>query len=106
MGVAESRNDRFYQLCGLGKTHLVERMLEADKDLKTININWQNYEVCRRHARCWLVVAGQVLTRFVFPEQVYAVVDSECKRTRENCRNSTQKRSRCQHTGRGKLGPT
>ena len=47
MGVAESRNDRFYQLCGLGKTHLVERMLEADKDLKTININWQNYEVCR-----------------------------------------------------------
>jgi hypothetical protein len=45
MGVAESRNDRFYQLCGLGKTHLIERMLEADKDLKTININWQNFEV-------------------------------------------------------------
>lgn len=45
MGVAESRNDRFYQLCGLGKTHLVEKMLEADKQLKTININWQNYEV-------------------------------------------------------------
>jgi ankyrin repeat protein len=44
MGVAESRNDRFYQLCGLGKVHLVEKMLEADKDLKTININWQNYE--------------------------------------------------------------
>lgn len=44
MGVAESRNDRFYQLCGLGKTHLVEKMLEADKQLKTININWQNYE--------------------------------------------------------------
>jgi len=44
MGVAESRNDRFYQLCGLGKT-LVEKMLEADKQLKTININWQNYEV-------------------------------------------------------------
>lgn len=44
MGVAESRNDRFYQLCGLGKTHLIERMLEADKDLKTININWQNFE--------------------------------------------------------------
>jgi len=44
MGVAESRNDRFYQLCGLGKTHLIEKMLEADKNLKTININWQNYE--------------------------------------------------------------
>jgi len=44
MGVAESRNDRFYQLCGLGKTHLIEKMLEADKQLKTININWQNYE--------------------------------------------------------------
>jgi ankyrin repeat protein len=44
MGVAESRNDRFYQLCGLGKTHLIERMLEADKELKNININWQNYE--------------------------------------------------------------
>lgn len=44
MGVGESRNDRFYQLCGLGKTHLVEKMLEADKQLKTININWQNYE--------------------------------------------------------------
>jgi chromosomal replication initiator protein len=24
MGVAESRNDRFYQLCGLGKTHLAQ----------------------------------------------------------------------------------
>lgn len=45
MGVAESRNERFYQLCGLGKTALIERMLEADKDLKTININWQNFEV-------------------------------------------------------------
>lgn len=44
MGLAESRNDRFYQLCGLGKTHLVEKMLEADKELKTININWQNFE--------------------------------------------------------------
>lgn len=44
MGVAESRNDRFYQLCGLGKTHLIEKMLEADKDLHTININWQNFE--------------------------------------------------------------
>lgn len=44
MGVAESRNDRFYQLCGLGKTHLVEKMLEADRDLKTINTNWQNFE--------------------------------------------------------------
>jgi ankyrin repeat protein len=44
MGVAESRNDRFYQLCGLGKFHLVEKMLEADKELKTININWQNYD--------------------------------------------------------------
>lgn len=40
-----SRNDRFYQLCGLGKTHLIEKMLEADKDLKTININWQNFQV-------------------------------------------------------------
>ena len=45
MGVAESRNERFYQLCGLGKTALIQRMLEADKDLKTININWQNFEV-------------------------------------------------------------
>jgi hypothetical protein len=45
MGVAESRNDRFYQLCGLGKTHLIEKMLEADRELKTININWQNFEV-------------------------------------------------------------
>jgi ankyrin repeat protein len=44
MGVAESRNDRFYQLCGLGKTHLIEKMLEADRELKTININWQNFE--------------------------------------------------------------
>jgi len=44
MGIAESRNDRFYQLCGLGKTHLVEKMLEADRDLKTINTNWQNFE--------------------------------------------------------------
>lgn len=44
MGVAESRNDRFYQLCGLGKTHLIERMLEADRDLHTINIDWQNFE--------------------------------------------------------------
>lgn len=44
MGVAESRNDRFYQLCGLGKFHLVEKMLEADRELKTININWQNFE--------------------------------------------------------------
>lgn len=38
------RNDRFYQLCGLGKIHLIEKMLEADKDLKTININWQNFQ--------------------------------------------------------------
>ena len=45
MGVAESRNDRFYQLCGLGKVHLIERMLDADKDSKTININWQHFEV-------------------------------------------------------------
>ena len=44
MGVAESRNDRFYQLCGLGKVHLIEKMLEADRDLKTINITWQNFE--------------------------------------------------------------
>lgn len=44
MGVAESRNDRFYQLCGLGKFHLVEKMLEADRELKTININWQNFD--------------------------------------------------------------
>jgi ankyrin repeat protein len=44
MGVAESRNDRFYQLCGLGKVHLVQKMLEADKQMNTININWQNYE--------------------------------------------------------------
>ena len=49
MGLAESRNDRFYQLCGLGKTHLVEKMLEADKELKTININWQNFEVLKKN---------------------------------------------------------
>lgn len=44
-GPTLSRNDRFYQLCGLGKVHLVEKMLEADKTLKTININWQNFKV-------------------------------------------------------------
>ncbi|RNA31176.1 ankyrin repeat domain-containing 50-like [Brachionus plicatilis] len=43
-GPTLSRNDRFYQLCGLGKVHLIEKMLEADKSLKTININWQNFK--------------------------------------------------------------
>ncbi len=45
MGAGESRNERFYHLCGLGKAHLIERMLEADKLHKTININWQSFEV-------------------------------------------------------------
>lgn len=44
MGVGESRNERFYHLCGLGKAHLIERMLEADKTFKTINIDWQLFE--------------------------------------------------------------
>jgi hypothetical protein len=45
MGAGESRNERFYHLCGLGKSHLVDRMLDADRDFKTININWQSFEV-------------------------------------------------------------
>jgi len=44
MGVGESRNERFYHFCGLGKAHLVEKMLEADRIHKTININWQLFE--------------------------------------------------------------
>ncbi len=45
MGAGESRNERFYHLCGLGKAHLIERMIEADRLHKTININWQSFEV-------------------------------------------------------------
>ncbi|KAI0980365.1 hypothetical protein GJ496_011873 [Pomphorhynchus laevis] len=44
MGATESRNERFYQCCGLGKAHLVDRMLESDKMYKTINVDWVSFE--------------------------------------------------------------
>lgn len=44
MGATESRNERFYQCCGLGKAHLVERMLESDKQYNTINVNWVSFD--------------------------------------------------------------
>lgn len=44
MGNIDSRNERFYNLCGLGKAHLIEKMLESDRTLNTININWVAFE--------------------------------------------------------------
>lgn len=44
MGNIDSRNERFYNLCGLGKAHLIEKMLENDRTLNTININWVAFE--------------------------------------------------------------
>ncbi|KAL7669296.1 hypothetical protein ACOME3_009958 [Neoechinorhynchus agilis] len=44
MGAAESRNERFYHCCGLGKAHLVERMLESDRMYQTINVDWVSFE--------------------------------------------------------------
>ena len=40
MGNIDSRNERFYHLCGLGKAHLIEKMLENDRTFHTINIDW------------------------------------------------------------------
>ncbi|CAF0738705.1 unnamed protein product [Didymodactylos carnosus] len=44
MGNIDSRNERFYNLCGLGKAHLVEKMLENDRVYHTINIDWLSFE--------------------------------------------------------------
>ena len=44
MGNIDSRNERFYNLCGLGKAHLIEKMLENDRALNTINVNWIAFE--------------------------------------------------------------
>jgi len=44
MGNIDSRNERFYNLCGLGKAHLIEKMLESDRALNTINVNWVAFE--------------------------------------------------------------
>jgi hypothetical protein len=44
MGNIDSRNERFYNLCGLGKAHLIEKMLENDRTFNTININWVAFE--------------------------------------------------------------
>jgi hypothetical protein len=44
MGNIDSRNERFYNLCGLGKAHLIEKMLESDRTFNTININWVAFE--------------------------------------------------------------
>jgi hypothetical protein len=44
MGNIDSRNERFYNLCGLGKAHLIEKMLESDRTLNTINVNWVAFE--------------------------------------------------------------
>lgn len=44
MGNIDSRNERFYNLCGLGKAHLIEKMLENDRALNTINVNWVAFE--------------------------------------------------------------
>ncbi len=44
MGNIDSRNERFYNLCGLGKAHLIEKMLENDRTLNTIDINWIFFE--------------------------------------------------------------
>ncbi|UJR10545.1 hypothetical protein I4U23_014745 [Adineta vaga] len=44
MGNIDSRNERFYNLCGLGKAHLIEKMLENDRTFNTININWISFE--------------------------------------------------------------
>ncbi len=44
MGNIDSRNERFYHLCGLGKAHLIEKMLESDRTFNTININWVAFE--------------------------------------------------------------
>lgn len=44
MGNIDSRNERFYNLCGLGKAHLIEKMLENDRTLNTINVNWVAFE--------------------------------------------------------------
>jgi hypothetical protein len=44
MGNIDSRNERFYNLCGLGKAHLIEKMLESDRTFNTINVNWVAFE--------------------------------------------------------------
>lgn len=44
MGNIDSRNERFYHLCGLGKAHLIEKMLENDRTFNTINIDWIAFE--------------------------------------------------------------
>lgn len=44
MGNIDSRNERFYNLCGLGKAHLIEKMLENDRTFNTINVNWIAFE--------------------------------------------------------------
>jgi hypothetical protein len=44
MGNIDSRNERFYNLCGLGKAHLIEKMLENDRTFNTINIDWIAFE--------------------------------------------------------------
>ncbi|CAF1519354.1 unnamed protein product [Adineta steineri] len=44
MGNIDSRNERFYNLCGLGKAHLIEKMLENDRIVNTIDINWVSFE--------------------------------------------------------------
>lgn len=44
MGNIDSRNERFYNLCGLGKAHLIEKMLENDRAVNTINVNWVAFE--------------------------------------------------------------
>jgi hypothetical protein len=44
MGNIDSRNERFYNLCGLGKAHLIEKMLESDRTVNTINVNWVAFE--------------------------------------------------------------
>ena len=44
MGNIDSRNERFYHLCGLGKAHLIEKMLESDRTFNTIDVNWIAFE--------------------------------------------------------------
>ena len=68
MGAGESRNERFYHLCGLGKAHLIDRMLEADKLHKTININWQSFEVI--HSCCYCF--------FLFIRYIFYIFKTKC----------------------------
>ena len=68
MGNIDSRNERFYNLCGLGKAHLIEKMLENDRTLNTINVNWVAFET---QSTPLLIVRHQIRSIKIFMIDFY-----------------------------------